>query len=152
HQGAVAHGGTVYQRHVPDGDIIAEGAGGIGVDVEDAVVLDVGARADADGVDIPAQDHPIENGGIRADLDVTDDGGVRGDPGGFVDAWGFAVEGQDQGSGGRFSHDSRSFSASRVVKWMAFMPASRAASTLTLRSSTKVISHAGTPSDSMATS
>ena len=67
------------------GDPVADDRGsrdaahvGLG-DVDHGVVLDVGLRADADGVDVAAEDGAVPDGGFLADGDVADDARGRGD-------------------------------------------------------------------------
>lgn len=52
--------------------------------MDDGAVLNVGARADFDVVDIPAQGATIPDTAIRADFDITNNGGVFGDKRVFV--------------------------------------------------------------------
>ena len=46
-------------------------------DMEDGAVLDIGARADADEVDVAADNDAGPDAGVRADGDVADDDGLR---------------------------------------------------------------------------
>ena len=69
-----------------DRDAVADGAGGVGVDVDDGRVLHVRIVADADVVDVAAQDgvepdvrvaaqeHAADDGRARRDIEVIADG------------------------------------------------------------------------------
>ena len=86
---------AVDERLVADGDVVAERARRVRVDVEHRVVLNVGVIPHGDGVDIAAQHRPVEHRRVRTDGDVADDGGVGGDKCGLVDARGLPTEGHD---------------------------------------------------------
>src|SRR5690606_29600935 len=84
-QGAVADAAGVYDGLVPDGDVLADDRG-IAVqprvrasvaDVDDAAVLDVRARTDADVVDVAAHHCAGPDGDVVAQGDVADDDGGR---------------------------------------------------------------------------
>ena len=87
------------ERLVADGDVVAEGARGIGVDVEDGVVLDVGVLANGDGVDVAAQHGAVKHGGVGADGDIANNGRVGGDKRGLVNGGGLPVEGDNHLNG-----------------------------------------------------
>ena len=72
-----------------DGDVVAEDERVlVAHDVEDAAVLNVGARADADVVDVAANHGAGPDAGVFADDDVADDdgGGVNVGGGGDLRA------------------------------------------------------------------
>ena len=79
-----------------DGDVFAE------IDavlllhaVEDAAVLNVGVRADANFMDVAAEDGVHPDGGVFAQDDVADDLGGGVDVAGGGDFWGDVFEGAD---------------------------------------------------------
>ncbi len=81
-----------------DGDIVAEEEGMfVAHYVEDAAVLNIGARADADVVHVAANDGAGPDAGVGADDDVADDdrGGVN--VGGCGDFGPLAAVGADVG-------------------------------------------------------
>jgi hypothetical protein len=83
--GADANQDVVFQGAAVDGGVVADGAAvsddhrvEVALAVEDSTVLDVGASADADTVDVAAEDGVHPDGGLGAELDVADNlgGGV----------------------------------------------------------------------------
>ncbi len=97
-EAAVFQGAGVQQRHVADGDVVADvgrhAAAGLPVvalailvAVNHGAVLDIGARADADAVDVGADDAAVPDGALGADLDIADDHRAVRDKGAFVDLW-----------------------------------------------------------------
>src|SRR5690606_20895479 len=76
----VADGGSVDDGPVTHRDALAEGEWLAGVDVEDAVVLDVGAPADGDRLVVGAQHRAVEDGGSFGQDHLADEGRVGGDP------------------------------------------------------------------------
>lgn len=98
HEGARAHVAGVHEGEMTHGDVVPKNTVRFAFGVQHAVVLDIGALADADGAYVAAQHAAVEHGGIGADLDVSDDGDARSDVGAAVDTWGLAVERQDQGA------------------------------------------------------
>lgn len=96
-EAAVLDGAAVKGDGVADGDVIAEDEWvGIAHDVEDAAVLDVGTRADADEVDVTANDRAGPNAGVGADGDVADDDRGLVDVGRGVDLRRAAAMGANQ--------------------------------------------------------
>jgi len=72
---------TVHNRAVPDCDLVAEERWKATCrDMQRRLVLDIRALADADSLDVASQNGSIEDTGIGADLDVSDDGCARCDP------------------------------------------------------------------------
>ena len=61
--------------------------------MEHAGVLNVRAGADADLLDVAAQDAAVPDAGVRPELDVTDDDRTRRHPGARVQARPHALEG-----------------------------------------------------------
>src|SRR5690242_17101020 len=85
---------AVQRAAVADGDVIAKDEGVlVAHDVEHAAVLNVGARADADVVDVAANHGTGPNAGVVADDDVTDDDGGGVNVGGGGDLRAFAAIG-----------------------------------------------------------
>ena len=74
--------------HVADGDVVADVAAVICGEVEDGAVLDIGAAADGDGVDVAAEDGVVPDAGVFSDGDIAEDDSAFGDEGGGVDGWG----------------------------------------------------------------
>jgi hypothetical protein len=82
---------------VADGDRVAEDQRvRIAHDVEDGAVLDIGARADADEVDVAADYGAGPDAGVGADRDVADDDGLRVNVGGGGDLRPAATKTADQ--------------------------------------------------------
>ncbi len=78
---AVSNATTVHDRAVPDCDLVAEKRWKATCrDMQCRLVLDIRALANADSLDVASQDGSIEDTGIGADLDVSDDGCARCDP------------------------------------------------------------------------
>ena len=69
-----------------DGDKFAEPRLVRRVDVHDGIVLNVGARADGDAIDIAAQNRAIPNARFFHERDIADDSGTGHDVGGGMDA------------------------------------------------------------------
>jgi hypothetical protein len=74
------------------------------IDVDDAAVLDVGAGADADPVDVAAQHAIVPDARFGPDLDVADQPRARRDEGGGIDKRRLASVTQDRH---RFSSPGR---------------------------------------------
>lgn len=68
-----------------DRDEFADVAAEIIGEVNDRVVLDVGARADGDFVDVAAEGGVVPDTGFFVDRDAADHMGAGGDEGAFVD-------------------------------------------------------------------
>ena len=81
----VLDGAGVENRAVSDGDEFADAHGEVLGEVDDAAVLDVGAFADFDVVDVAAEDGGGPDAAVRGEADVADDDGLGGDVGGGVD-------------------------------------------------------------------
>ena len=79
-EGAVADAAAVDDCAMADGNVIADVEGFAGVAMQDAMFLDVGAIADANGGDIAAGDGLKPEGAVVADGDVATDDGVGGLP------------------------------------------------------------------------
>ena len=79
HETFIADFASVNNRAVADGDPVAEDARQIVREMQHGVVLDVGVVAHDDAVDVAAQHRAIPDAGMRAERDVTDDGGGFGD-------------------------------------------------------------------------
>src|SRR5712691_5905010 len=85
-QAAGLDGAAVQRGAVADGDVVAEEQRVFGAhDVEDAAVLNMGARADADVVHVAAHDGAGPDAGVGADDDVADDDGGGVNVGGCGD-------------------------------------------------------------------
>ena len=90
-------GAAVEDDAVADGDVVAEDERvRIAHYVEDGAVLNICARADADEVDVAADDDAGPDAGVGGDGDVTDDDGLWIDVGGFGDARRAAAVGAKQ--------------------------------------------------------
>ncbi len=90
-------GAAVEDDAVADGDIVAEDERvRVAHDVKDGAVLDIAAGADADEVDVAADDDAGPDAGVGGDGYVTDDDGLRIDVGGIGDARGAAAVGPKQ--------------------------------------------------------
>jgi len=95
----VFHDAAVDGGVVADGDSVADEDGvAIFHAVEHGAVLDVGAGADADLVDVAAEDGVHPDGGVLAEDDVADDLGGDVDVGGGRDGWKQAAERTDHAS------------------------------------------------------
>ena len=81
---------------MPHRDIIFQYAGGIFFHVEDTVVLNIAPRTDPNFPNITAQHAAIKHGGFRADFNVSNDGGIRGNPRAAMDAWLLSSKGQQE--------------------------------------------------------
>src|SRR5690606_19911989 len=79
HQHAVSDGAGMQDATVPDADVLAHDGGHVAGEVDGGVVLDVAARADADGVDVGAEDALEKHGRVFAQSDGADQGRVGGD-------------------------------------------------------------------------
>lgn len=77
----VSNGAGVKHGHVTDGDVVADEAAVLGGKVEHAAVLDVGAVAYGDAVDVAAKHGAIPDAGVLAKGDVSDERGRGGDEG-----------------------------------------------------------------------
>ena len=98
-------------RLVPDRDVAADHGGepaelrvrSVVADMHHGAVLQVGARADADEVDVAAEDSAGPDGGVVAEHDIADDGG------GGIDVDAFAEDGElvAVGAQGHGAHLSR---------------------------------------------
>src|ERR671936_1391171 len=85
-QRVVADVAAVQHDAVPDGDAVAHhGREPARVDVDDGVVLDAGVAADADALDVAAENRPVPDAAARADDPVADDAGARGDEDAFAE-------------------------------------------------------------------
>src|SRR6185295_6577059 len=79
-QRAAVDGAAMDDRAMPDGHLLGDDGRPLGVrDVDGAVVLDVGAGADADEVDVAADGGAVPDGTVVAELHIADDRGVLGD-------------------------------------------------------------------------
>jgi hypothetical protein len=88
----------VQRDAVADGDIVAEEEGiFVAHYVEDAAVLNIGARADADVVDVAADDGAGPDAGVGADDDVANDDGGGVNVSGCGDLGPLAAVGADVG-------------------------------------------------------
>ncbi len=88
---------AVEDDAVADGDVVTEDERvRVAHYVEDGAVLDICARADADEVDVAADDDAGPDAGVGGDGYVADDDGLRIDVGGFGDAGGAAAVGAKQ--------------------------------------------------------
>jgi hypothetical protein len=84
---------------VADGDVVPEDEGmSVAHDVANGAVLDVGARADADVIDVAADDHAGPDARVFTDDDIADEDGLRVDVGGGGDLRLAAAVGAKQGS------------------------------------------------------
>jgi hypothetical protein len=93
-QGIVANGAAMDDGAVADRAIFADDERVIGIGVEDAVLLHIGAGADADGFDIAARHHAEPDADLGSDPDVADQHGSGGDPADIgVNVGGDAIEG-----------------------------------------------------------
>lgn len=72
----VADGACVEDGFVADGDELADFHAEIVREMDDGAVLNIGARADADAVDIGTEDALIPHAGFVAEGDVADECGV----------------------------------------------------------------------------
>ena len=75
-----------------DRDQFADVAAEVIGEMNDRVVLDVGARADGDFVDVAAEGGVVPNAGFFVDRDAANDIGTGGDEGAFVD---FGMKGRE---------------------------------------------------------
>ena len=90
-------GAAVEDDAVANGDVVAEDERvRVAHNVEDTAVLDIGAGADADVMDVAADDGAGPDAGVGGDGDVADDDGLRIDVGGIGDAWRAALIRADQ--------------------------------------------------------
>lgn len=78
-----------------DRDQFADVAAEIICEVNDRVVLDVGAWAESDFVDVAAERGVVPDAGFLVDRDAADHIGAGGDEGAFVDLWVKGREGFD---------------------------------------------------------
>lgn len=77
---------AVNEGHVADEDIVVDfGAVALAGYMDDAAILNVGAGANDDALDIAAQHAIILDRAFGTEDDIADDLGAGGDPGGFVD-------------------------------------------------------------------
>src|SRR6185312_2355833 len=75
-EGIVFERAGMDQRHVADGDVLADDD----AFVHHRIVLHIRVAADADTPAVAAQHHAVPDAGILADLDVADQRRVLGDP------------------------------------------------------------------------
>ena len=76
----------MHDGAVANGDEFADGGRIIGVEMNNGVVLNVGARADDDAVDVAAQDRAAPHTRFFFERDVADDGRTGHNPGGGVNS------------------------------------------------------------------
>ncbi len=80
-QRTIADATTVYDRPMAHGNVISQQRWEApGRNVNRHLILDIGAFADSNPLDVPSQHRAVEDARIGADLDVSDDGGTRCDP------------------------------------------------------------------------
>ena len=80
-QRAIAHPAAMNDSAVAHRDFIAEDRRkAIGGDMESCLVLDIRTLADANSLDVAAQNRPIEDARVDADLDVAYHGGTGSNP------------------------------------------------------------------------
>src|SRR5437660_3031480 len=78
-QHMIAYGCAVDNGAVSNCTLVANGEGCIGIDVQGAVVLNVGTATDDNGCGVPAHDCVIPDAGAFVDDDVANDHCTRGD-------------------------------------------------------------------------
>ena len=73
-QAPILDGAAMHDRAVSDRHIVADdGWMGITHDMDEGEVLNIGARADADGVDVASHDHVHPHAALWPEMHVTDD-------------------------------------------------------------------------------
>ena len=100
-QAGIADTAGMHDGAVADGDIVADqgreadrlAAGSVVTDMEDGAILDISSGADADVVDVAADDGARPDRAVVADVHVADDGAGRVDEHAFAEAGGDAIEG-----------------------------------------------------------
>src|SRR5690606_29985404 len=100
-EGAVFKRGSVDHRHVSDHAVLADdrraalGVGPRTLDVEDAAVLHIRARADLDAVDVTPEHAIVPHARLGPERHVDNDPRTGGDEGGLVDLRDLALERKD---------------------------------------------------------
>ena len=81
---------------MPNNDAITKHTGRVGIHMHHGAVLHIGAGADADAARVATQHTAVKDARIGADLNITNNGRVRGDQGAAVDARKLTFKGQDE--------------------------------------------------------
>lgn len=77
----IAHDATMQTRLMADHDVVAHETRLIVIHMEQAQILDVRPAADANPIDVRAQDRVEPNAGVRANPHIPDELGAWSDPG-----------------------------------------------------------------------